>query len=220
MNQLHIYPLSFELPFNNLIFFFFSILQGTSLFKFVLFPTFWGTLNYNFQELASTMGCCCSVTKVVSDSLDCSTLGFPVLQYLPELAQTHVHWFGDGIQPSHSLLPLCPPDISLFQHQGLFQWVSSLHQVARVLELQLQHQWILRADFLWDWLGWSPCCPGALKSLFLLSLVYGPTLASIQYYGWVGKLILTLLTFICAVLHQHAKIRPHQVGNFINKPLN
>ena len=109
--------------------FFFCISQGASLFKFVLFPTFWGTLNCNFQEPASTMGCCCSVAKVVSDSLDCSMPGFPVLHYLPELAQIHVHWFGDGIQPSYSLSPLSPPALNLFQHQVLFQWVGSLHQV-------------------------------------------------------------------------------------------
>ena len=73
------------------------------------------------------------------DPMDCSTPGFPVLLYLPEFAQTHVHWISDAIQPSHSL---SSPSLALnlSQHQGLFQWVSSLHQVAKVLELQLQHQ--------------------------------------------------------------------------------
>ena len=70
---------------------------------------------------------------------------------LPKLAQTHVHWVGDAIQPSHPLLSSSPPAFSLSQHQGLFQWDSSSHQVAKVLEFQLQHQsfqWIFRTDFL------------------------------------------------------------------------
>ena len=67
---------------------------------------------------------------------------FPVLHHLPELAQTHVHWVSDAIQPSHPLSPPSPPAFNLSQHQGLSQWVSSLHQGARVLELQLQYsQW-------------------------------------------------------------------------------
>ena len=73
------------------------------------------------------------------DSKECSTPGFPVLHHLPELAQTHVHWLGDAIQPSHPLLSPSPT-FNLSQHQGLFQSVSSLHQMATVFELQLQHQ--------------------------------------------------------------------------------
>ena len=73
------------------------------------------------------------------DHMDCSTPGFPVHHQLPELTQTHVHWVGDDIQPSHSLLSPSPPAFNRYQHQGLFHWVSSLHQVARVLEFQLQH---------------------------------------------------------------------------------
>ena len=73
------------------------------------------------------------------------------LRYLVEFAQTHVHWVNDAIQPSHLLLPPSPPALSFSQHQGLFRCVGSLHQVANVLELQLQHQsfqWTLRVDFL------------------------------------------------------------------------
>ena len=72
--------------------------------------------------------------------MDCSTPSFPVLCYLPEFAQTHVHWVGDAIQPSHPLLSLSPPAFNLSQHHGLFQWVSSSCQVAKVLEFPLQHQ--------------------------------------------------------------------------------
>ena len=66
--------------------------------------------------------------------------GFPVIHHLPELAQTHIHQVGDAIQPSHPLSPPSPPALNLSQHQGLFQGVSSSNQMAKVLELQLQHQ--------------------------------------------------------------------------------
>ena len=95
-----------------------------------------------------------SVTQSCStlcDPMDCSTPGLPVHHQLLELTQTHVHWVGHAIQPSHPLLSPSPPVFNLSQHQGLFQWVSSLHQVAKVLEFQLQHQsfqWIFRVDFL------------------------------------------------------------------------
>ena len=72
--------------------------------------------------------------------MDCSMLGFPVHHQLPELAQIHVHWIGDAIQPSHPLSSPSLPAFNLSQHQGLFQWVSSSHQVAKVLEFQLHHQ--------------------------------------------------------------------------------
>ena len=76
-----------------------------------------------------------------------------------QLAQTHVHQIGDTIQPSHPLSSPSPA-FSLSQHQGLFQWLSSSHQVAKILELQHQaFQWIFRVDFLQDWLVWLPSCP-------------------------------------------------------------
>ena len=81
--------------------------------------------------------------------MDCSMTGLPVHHQLPEFTQTHVHWFGDGIQPSHPLLFPSPPAFNLSQHQGLFKWVSSSHQVAKVLEFQLQYQsfqWTVRTE--------------------------------------------------------------------------
>ena len=89
------------------------------------------------------------------DPADCSMPGLLVHHQLPEIAQTHVHRVSDAIQPSH---PLSSPSLPAFnpsKHQGLFWWVSSLHQVVKELELQLQHQsfcWILRIDFLYGWL--------------------------------------------------------------------
>ena len=96
------------------------------------------------------------------DPMDRSTPGLPVHHQLPELAQTHVHQVSDAIQPSHPLSSPSLPAFNLSQHQGLFKWVSSLHQVAKVLELQIQHQsfqWIFRTNFLYDWLVGSPCSP-------------------------------------------------------------
>ena len=102
------------------------------------------------------------------DPMDCTTPGFPVLHQLSELAQTHVHWVGDAIQLSHPLLSPSPPIFNLSQHQGLFQWVSSSHEVAKVLEIQLQHQsfqCIFRTDFLRiDWFDLL-AVQGTLKSL-------------------------------------------------------
>ena len=92
--------------------------------------------------------------SVVSDSLrpmNRSTPGLPVHHQLLEFTQTHVHWVSDAVQPSHPLSIPSPPAFNVSQHQSLFQWVSSSHQVAKVLEFQLQHQSfqrIFRTDFL------------------------------------------------------------------------
>ena len=86
----------------------------------------------------------------------------PVLHYLQEFAQVHIHWVSDAIQPSHPLSSPSPPALNLSQHQGLFQWVDSSHEVDKVLEFQLQHQrfqWTLRTDLLLDGLVGSPCSP-------------------------------------------------------------
>ena len=104
--------------------------------------------------------CYCSVAKSchsLCDPMDYSSPGFPVLHSLTELAQARVHSICDAIQPSNPLLPPFLPPFNLAPHQGLFQWVGSLHQVSKVLEFQLQHQ-----SFQWisSPLGLtSPCCP-------------------------------------------------------------
>ena len=99
----------------------------------------------------------CSLTQWVNsvpqlcNPMDCGIPGFPVYHQLLELTQTHVHWVGDAIQPSHPLSSPSPPAFNLSQHQDLFQWISSLHQVAKVLAFQLQYQsfqWIFRTAFL------------------------------------------------------------------------
>ena len=94
--------------------------------------------------------------------------GLPVCHQLLEFTQTHVHRVGDVIQPSHPLSSPSPPALNLSQHHGLFQWVSSSHQVARVLEFQLQHQSFYEysglISFRMDWLDLL-AVQGTLKSL-------------------------------------------------------
>ena len=92
-----------------------------------------------FNEFMYSKWCCCCL--VMSNSLwphDCSMPGFPILHYLLELAQAHVHWVSDAIQLCCTLSSPSPA-CNLLQHQGLFQWVGSLCQVTKILELQLQH---------------------------------------------------------------------------------
>ena len=95
-----------------------------------------------------------SVTQLcltLCDPMNCSMPGLLVHHQIQGSTQTHVHWVGDAIQPSHPLSSPSPPSLNLSKHQGLFKWVSSLHQEAKVLEFQLQHQsfqWTPRAYLL------------------------------------------------------------------------
>ena len=97
-----------------------------------------------------------SCAQLFVTPMDCSTQNFPIHHQLSELAQTHVHLVVDAIQPSHPLSSPFPPTFNLSQHQGLFQGVGSSHQVAKVLEFQLQQQsfqWIFGTDsFRMVWL--------------------------------------------------------------------
>ena len=190
-----LYPLC-PLLFHTLLIFTHSSLSGSSfLTSFVWF-------------------CCCSVAQscpTLCNPMDCSMPGFPVFNYLPEFAQTHVHWVDDAIQPSH---PLSAPSLlalNLSQYQGLFRWVSSLHQVAKVLEFQLQRQ-----SFQWNIQDWFPLGLTGLISLqsrelsrvvssttirkhnsSALDLLYGPTLTSIHNY-WKNHSF-DLVWFSCSV---------------------
>ena len=85
---------------------------------------------YQFSSVAQSCPTLC-------DPMNCSMPGLPVHHQLPELTQTHVHRVSDAIQPSHPLSSPSPPVPNPSQHQSLFQWVNSLHEVARVLEFQL-----------------------------------------------------------------------------------
>ena len=112
----------------------------------------WGDLMFGEDGIAGTQfifwntkqlrSCHCSVAKscrTLFNPMDCSTPGPFILHSLPEFAQIHVHWVSDPLQPSHPLSSPSPFALNLFQYQGLFQWLSSLHQVAKGLELLLQH---------------------------------------------------------------------------------
>ena len=120
--------------------------------------------------------------------------GLPVHHQLPELTQTHVHQVGDAIQPSHPLSSPSPPAPNPSQHQNLFQRVNRSHEVAKVLEFQLQHQSLQRnprADLLQNGLVGSPCSPrdsqessptSQFKSInsSAFSFLHSPTLTSIH----------------------------------------
>ena len=106
---------------------------------------------FTFHHICIQFSSVSQLCPTLCNPMDCSRPGLPVHHQFPELAQTHVHGVGDDIQPSHPLSSPSSPSFNLPQHQGLFQWVSSLHQVAQGLELQLQpqsFQWIFRTDFL------------------------------------------------------------------------
>ena len=126
-----------------------------------------------------------SLSRVwLCDPIDCSTPGLPVHNQFPEFTPTHVHWVGDAIQPSH-LLSSPSPAFNLSQHQGLFQWASSSHQVAKVLAFQLHHQsfqWIFRTDFLYDGLVIS------LQSKGLSRVFSNTTVQKHQLFGSSQKL--------------------------------
>ena len=147
---------------------------------------------YLLVQFSSVVQSC----PTLCDPMDCSMPGFPVYHQLPELAQTHVYWVGEAIRSSHPLSSPFPPAFNLSQHQGLFQWISSLNQVDKVLEVQLHHQsfqWIFRTDFLQDWVVWSPWSPRdsqessptpQFKSInsSTFSFLHGWTLTSIHDY--------------------------------------
>ena len=122
----------------------------------ILICTYW---RVAWRKTRLKVGSCCSVTQLcltLCDPMDWSTPGFPVLHQLPELAQTHVHWVGDAIQPSHPLPPPSPPAFNLSQHQDLFQWVGSSHQVAKVFIGASASASVLPIN-IQDWfpLGWT-----------------------------------------------------------------
>ena len=120
------------------------------------------------------LGLSCSVSSVQSlshvqlcDPMDRSMPGFPVITSSRSLLRLTSIKSGDAIQSSHPPLSLSPA-FNLSQHQGLFQWVSSSHQMAKVLEFELQHQsfqWTPRTDLLWDCLVSSPCSPRASQEI-------------------------------------------------------
>ena len=114
-----------------------------------IFPT--QGLNPHLLHLMHWFSSVAQLCPTLCDPMNCSTPGLPVHHQLLEFTQTHVHQVGDAIQPSHPLSSPSPPAPNPSQHQGLFLWVNSLHEVDKVLEFQLQHQsfqWTPRTDLL------------------------------------------------------------------------
>ena len=131
--------------------------------------------------------CCRSVAQscpTLCDPMDCSMPGLPVPHHLPEFAQVHVYCISDAIQPSHPLTPSSAFNLS--QHQGLFQWDSSSHQVTKIVELQLQHQ-----SFQMSIQGWFPFrLTGLISSLSkgLSGVFSGTTVWRHQFFGALPSL--------------------------------
>ena len=146
-------------------------------------------LSNNLQFSSVAQSC-----PTLWDPMNRSTPDVPVHHKLLEFNQTQAHRVGDPIQSSHSLSSPSPAAPNPSQHQGLFQWVNSSHEVAKVLELQLQHQsfqWTPRSDLLQDELVGSSCSPRdsqessptpQFKSINFsaLSFLHSPTLTSIH----------------------------------------
>ena len=141
------------------------------------------------------------------NSMNRSTPGLPVHHQLPEFTQTHVHWVGDAIQPSHPLSSPSPPALNLSQHGSLFKWVSSSHQVAKILEFSASASVLpmnIQDWFPLGWNGWiffqskeesSPTPQFKSINSLALSFLYSPTLSSIHDY-WKNKSALTRRTFV------------------------
>ena len=146
--------------------------------------------GYDSVQFTSVAQSC----PTLRDTMICSTPGLPVHHRLPEFTQTHVHRVSDAIQPSHPLSSPSPLAPNPSQHQSLFKWVNPSHEVAKVLEFQLQHHSLQRnprADLLQDGLVGSPCSPRdsqessptpQFKSInsSALSFLHSPTLTSIH----------------------------------------
>ena len=144
--------------------------------------------------------------------MNCSTPGLPVHHQLTEFTQTHAHRVGDAIHPSHPLSSPSPPAPNPSQHHGLFQWVNSSHEMAKVLEFQLQHQsfqWTPRTYLLYDGLAGSPCSPRDSQESFLtpqfksinssvLSFLHSPAITSIHDH--CKNLALTRWAFVGKVM--------------------
>ena len=174
---------------------------------------FYNLAHHNIQFSSVAQSC-----PALCDPMNRNMPGLPVHHQLPEFTQTHIHRVSDAIQPSHPLSSPSPPVPNPSQHQSLFQWVNSSHEVAKVLEFQLQHHSLQRnprADLLQNGLVGSPCSPRdsqessptpQFKSInsSALSFLHSPTLTSIHtgktiaFTRWtfVGKVVSLLLNML------------------------
>ena len=171
--------------------------------------------NMSVTRVGKTHCCYCSVSQscpTLFNLTNCRTPGLPVPHHFLKFAQVHVCCIGDAIQPSHSLIPFSPSVLCLSQHQGLFQWVSYSHQMTKILERQLQHQffqWVFRINFPQDWLVWSLAVQCTLRHLLQhysvkASIIWHSAFLMVQLsqsYMTTGKTIaLTIQTFVSRVM--------------------
>ena len=130
----------FALPWINL---FLSVISSP-LSTLLLSPSLFSSVQFSLQSCPT-----------LSDPMDCSTPGFPVHHQFPKFTQAHVHWVGDAIQPSHPLLSPSPPAFSSSWYWESFQWVSSSHQMAKVLEFLASTSVLPMNIQNWFPLGWT-----------------------------------------------------------------
>ena len=209
----------------------------TNLSSSLLFFKDTSLLHHQEFYLKSVQSC-----LTLCDPMNCSTPGLPVHHQLPEFTQTHVDWIGDTIQPSHPLSPPSPPIFNLSQHQGLFQWVGSSNQVAKVLEFQLEHQSFHEYSglifFRMDWLDLL-AVQGTLKSLLQhhslkasilqhsdffivqLSHPYMTTGKTIAFTRWifVGKVMSLLFNMLSRLVIIFLPRNTHLLNSWLKSPL-
>ena len=139
--------------------------------------------TYGESNVKLTFSLVAQSCPALCDPMNRSTPGLPVHHQLPESTQTHVHRVGDAIQLSHPLSSPSPPALNLSQHQVFFKWVTSSHQVAKVLEIQLQHQSFQRSLLWKDWspLGWTGWI--SLQSKGLSRVFSNTTVQKHQFFG-------------------------------------
>ena len=125
------------------------------------------------------------------DPMDCSTAGFPILHYLPEFAQTHVHWVSNAIQPSYPLSPSSPPALNLYQHQGLFQWIGSLHQMVKYWSFSISpsNEYSGLISFRIDW--------------FDLFAVQGTLMSLLQHHSLKASVLQCSAFFLVQLSHKY-----------------
>ena len=170
--------------------------------------------DQNTWSICSSSSSIAQSCAMLCEPIDCSTPGFPVHHQILELAQIHVHRLDDAIQPSRPLSSTSPPAFNLSQHQGLFKRVGSSHQLAKVLEFQLQHQsfqLIFRTDFLQDGLVGSLCSlrdsqesypKPQFKSIILKLSGFFMVQVSHPYVTTGKTIALTSWTFVRKVMYQ------------------
>ena len=184
----NIYIFNTDLDFEEIFFIVFSLSVEFKSGSLMSFNFFWQFLwmDFPFLFFKDRLPQFSSVTQLCPnfcDLMDCNTPGFPTHQYLPKLAQTHVHWVCDAIQPSHPLSSPSPPAFNLSQHQGLFKSVSSLHQVARYwgfnLSISLSNEYLgLISLGLTGWIS--------LQSKGLSRVFYNTTVQKQKWEGGSG----------------------------------